>query len=233
MDMSLAAQASVSELARRCMDETHKFHQRLLSEPQYCLELLRRALVDELGEALTHVFVIYERQVLSWVHAHSRFGETNESAEFFANAALSNFYFALRGERFLHFPSLQHVLAYLKTCVHSAIAQYLRDQRPAQTVSLSEMQEPTFEAPPDQLGVTEVWTHICALLPNQHDQQLARYAFLLGMKPRHIVALPAQPWQSEREISIRLYQIRQILRHDHVLRDLLGLADRTDQGGRS
>lgn len=227
--MTSAAQASIDLLARRCAEETEKFYRQLLSDPQYCLELLRRALADELSEALTHAYRIYERQVLRWVHAHSRFVETNESAEFFAHAALSNFYFALRGERFKRFPSLQHVLAYLKTCVHTAIAQYLRDQRPGQTVPLSQAQELGFEPRLDQVSADELWAHICRLLPDPADQLLARYTFLLNMKPRHIVRLPGQRWQSEREITLQVYQIRRLLRRDPMLRGLFGLADQADE----
>jgi hypothetical protein len=226
--MSLAAQTSVNELARRCSEETEKFYQQLSSDAQFCMELLRRALAEELSEALTHVFAIYQRQVLRWVHSHSRFPETSESADYFAHAALSNFFFALRGERFKHFPSLQHLLAYLKTCVHTAIAQHLRDQRNARTVPLSQAQGAGLEAQLDDANAAEIWAQICRLLPDPQDQQLARLVFLLDLKPRHIIGLPNQPWQSEREISLRLYQIRQILRRDRRLRSLCNLGDASD-----
>lgn len=229
--MTVAAQASVDELARRCTDETAKFQQQQHSDPQYCFELLRRALMDEGSDALTYVFEVYKRQVLRWVQSHSGFAHTNESADFFAHAALSNFYFALRGERFARFPSLQHALAYLKACVHTAIVQFLRDQGQSATLSLADVQVAVSEATSDSVSATEVWTRICALLPNQHDQQLARYVFLLDMKPRQIVALPGHPWQSTRDVTVRLYQIRVALRRDEALRDLLGSTGRADELG--
>src|SRR5262245_51124329 len=128
--MSLAA-LSLDQLAQRCVEETDKFNRRQSNDPQYCFELLRRALAEGAAEAFTSAYQIYERQVLKWVYGHSGFAETGESADFFARSALSTFYFALRGPKFARFPALQHVLAYLKLCVHTAIAQYLRDQGPA------------------------------------------------------------------------------------------------------
>lgn len=228
--MTFAAQASEDELARRCADETEKFHHQLLSDPQYCLELLRRALVDGLSDALTHVYRIYERQVLRWVYSHNRFGETKESAEYFAHQALSSFYFALRGERFKRFPSLQHMLAYLKTCVHSAIAQYLRDQQSRRTVPLTQVQAPWLESQLDDTHTAELWAYICRLLPDPQAQRLARCTFLLDMKPRHIVASFPQDWSSEREVSLELYQIRRTLRRDKTLRELFGMVDQAADG---
>ena len=128
--MSVAA-LSIDELAQRCAAETDKFTRRETSDPQFCFELLRRALAEESGEAFTRVVQVYERQLIAWVYSHSRFQYTGESAEFFAGAALRQFYFALRGAKFGRFPSLAQVLAYLKLCVHTAIAQYIRDQQPA------------------------------------------------------------------------------------------------------
>src|SRR5262245_21445236 len=116
--MSLAASLSVERLAQRCVEETEKFNRRQSNDPQFCFELLRRALAEGVAEALTYAYRIYERQSLKWVYNHSGFAETGESADYFARSALSAFYFALRGPKFARFPSLQQVLAYLKLCVH-------------------------------------------------------------------------------------------------------------------
>lgn len=219
--MSGADELSVEALAQRCAAETVRYAQKLLADPQFCLELLRRALRDELAEALTHVYRIYERQVLRWVSSHSAFPATEESADYFARTALSNFYFALRGERFQDFSSLEGVLKYLKRCVHTAIAQYLRDQRPGHTVPLAAGEAVAIEGKLESRHAAgELWAEICRVLPDPQDQLLARYVFVLDLKPRQIVALPAQLWQSEREVSVRLYRIRQRLRQDTALRRL-------------
>jgi hypothetical protein len=221
--MSHAESLSLDDLTQRCASETEKFNRREPSESRFCFELLRRALADGLSDAFTRVYQIYERQVLVWVHSHSGFARTGESADYFVSAAWSTFYFALRGPRFAGFPSLPQALAYLKLCVHTAIAQYLRDQQPAPTTPLD--QAPDAAHAPDlgtRIAVRELWRRIERLLPDPRDRLLARCAFVEDLKPRQIVkAYPAR-WKDEREVSVELYRIRRLLRNDPELRKLAG-----------
>ncbi len=211
-------------LALRCQEETEKFNRRLVSDTRFCFELLRRALAEGTAEALTRMYQIYERQVLGWVYRHPAYLRTGEDAEYFAGAALTSFYFALRGPSFARFDALPKVLAYLKLCVHTAISQYLRDQRPAQAEPFAEGEEPS--SLPD-LGAgaeaAELWGHILRLLPDPRDQLLARLAFIQDLKPRQILAAAPGLWANEREITLALYRIRRILRNDADLRDQAGV----------
>lgn len=215
-----ATRMPLEDLARRCAEETEKFNRRQSNDAQFCFELLRRALADGVSEAFTYVYRTYERQALSWVYGHSSFEQTGESADYFARAAMSAFYFALRGPKFAQFASLQKVLAYLKMCVHTAIMQYLRDQRQALTVQIDTVVE-VAEAPNlnNRVEAAALWSHICRLLPGPQDRLLARCAFLLDLKPRQIVAIYPDRWASEREVSVALYRIRRLLRNDPDLRD--------------
>jgi hypothetical protein len=224
--MSFAATLSVDELVRRCAAETDKFARRQPHDPQFCFELLRRAFVDGSPDAFTHVYRTYERLALNWVYSHSRFAETGESADYFARLALASFYFALRGPKFHQFSGLPQVLKYLKACVHSAIAQYLRDERPDSAVALETQNEPGYE--PDlgeQAETSELWRHIVRLLPDERGRLLARCAFVLGMKPRQVVAAYPSIWASEREVTVALYRIRALLRQDPELRMRAGLVE--------
>lgn len=215
-----AVSLSVDDLAQRCAEETDKFNRRQPNDAQFCFELLRRALADSSSEAFTRVYQIYERQVLSWVYSHSRFAQTGESADFFAGSALRTFYFALRGAKFEHFASLPKVLSYLKLCVHTAIAQYIRDQQPTTTTSLDEVTEAAHT--PDlgmRADISELWVYICHLLPDPRDRLLARCVFIQDLKPRQIVQEYASQWSSEREVSVAIYRIRRVLRGDAGLQE--------------
>jgi hypothetical protein len=218
------ARLPVDDLARRCAEETEQFNRRRPHDPQFCFELLRRALAEGVPEAFTRVYQIYERQALSWVYSHRRFEQTGESAEYFAGAALSAFYFALRGPKFERFPALPQVLSYLKLCVHTAIAQYLRDQQPAATRPLDDATmlagAPDLDA---RTAAAELWGEICRLLPDERDRALARYVFLHDLKPRQIVQEHPKQWGSEREVSVALYRIRRVLRSDLALRRRAGV----------
>src|SRR3712207_1478392 len=124
--MNRLATVSLDELVARCAHETDQFNRHQPSDPRYAFELLRRALADDCAEAFTHVYQLYQRQVTHWVYNHPRFEQTGESAEYFAAQAWSAFYVALRGAKFAPFTALPPLLRYLKLCVHTAIAQYLR-----------------------------------------------------------------------------------------------------------
>jgi hypothetical protein len=224
--MSLASYP-LNDLAQQCAEQTQLFSRRLRDDPRYCFELLRRALAESVPEAFNHVWQIYLPQVVRWVHRHAKFPRTGESAEYFANAALASFYFALRGPRFAALPSLANALAYLKACVHSAIAQYVRDQQKAEWVPEDENihTQPNLSA---NVDADELWAHLCRLLPHEVDQRLAYAVFVLDLRPREIVlALPGL-WRDERHISVELFRIRRILRRDRELRQLLGLPPDAD-----
>lgn len=229
--MNHVGDLSVDELATRCAQETDLFNRRQPSDPQFCYELLRRALADGSPDAFTLVYHIYERQATHWVYNHPKFEQTGESAEFFASHALRSFYFALRGPKFDRFPSLPQVLSYLKLCVHTAIAQYVRDQQPHNTTPLTEGQSLSYQPDLDTHAVAaELWQHICSLLPDEHDRLLARLAFLQGLKPREIVRAFPQHWRDERDVSVTLYRIRRTLRNDPELQHRTGANDELEHG---
>ncbi|HEX9056230.1 MAG TPA: hypothetical protein VF818_01765 [Ktedonobacterales bacterium] len=214
---------SVDAVAHRCAEEMARFRGHEPNDPACCFELFRRALADGSQDALTRVYQIYEPQVRSWVYGHSRFAQANESADFFAHAAMSAFYFAVRGPRFARFATLPQVLTYLKVCVHSAIAQHLRDHESAPTISLQAAGDPGdmphLEA---EVEMAELWEYICRLLPDERDRILAHCAFVQDLKPRQIVRAYPGYWSHVRDVSIALYRIRRILRTDLDLQQLSG-----------
>jgi hypothetical protein len=221
--MSIADTFSLDDLTQRCAAETEKFNRREPSDARYCFELLRRALAEGLSDAFTRVYQIYERQVLVWVHSHSGFARSGESADYFVSSAWSTFYFALRGPKFASFPSLPQVLAYLKLCVHTAIAQYLRDQEPVPTLPIE--LAPHVAHLPDlgtRIAASELWRRIEQLLPDSHDRLLARSVFVEDLKPRQIVKAHPTIWNDERDVSVELYRIRRLLRNDPELRRMFG-----------
>lgn len=217
--MQAAAELPIDVLAQRCAEETEKYRRQLPSDPQYCFELLRRALADDLPDAFTLIYHVYERQVLAWVYGHTHFAETGESAEYFAGGAMRAFYFSVRGAKFAGFSSLPALLAYLKLCVHTSVMQYLRDQRRLPSTSIDDViglsETPDLDEP---LQAEDLWAQICQLLPDPHEQLLARCSFIQGLKPREISAAYPAIWSSAREVSVALYRLRSILRNSPQIR---------------
>jgi hypothetical protein len=107
--------------------------------------------------------------------------------------------------------------------VHTAIAQYLRDQQPTPSIPLDDA--PNAAHLPDlgtRIAAAELWRQIEYLLADSHDRLLARCAFVEDLKPRQIVKAYPAHWKDEREVSVELYRIRRLLRNDPNLRRLSG-----------
>lgn len=218
------AQLAVDELAARCAEETHKFTRQLPNDTRFCFELLRRALLDGAADAFTRVYQIYEPQVRRWVYGHSRFDQTDESADYFVSQALSSFYFALRGPKFHQFSLLSQVLAYLKLCVHTAIAQYIRDHQRFTTVPLEAAG--TVEQGQDVSSSTDasaLWRAVCDTLTDENDRLLAHSVFVLELKPAEIAARYPAAWTTAREVSLALYRIRRTLRTSSAVNQCVGV----------
>jgi hypothetical protein len=219
----MAVSLTVDDLAQRCAEENQKYSRQQESDAQYCFELLRRALLQGISEALTHVLRVFERQVRNWVYRHQRFAQTDESAEYFVNVAFTSFYFALRGPRFEQFSALPQVLRYLKLCVHTAVAQYVRDQASFPVIPLGEVEVVYTTDPDSRISANELWNHICRLLPDEQDRLLADCTFIQQLKPAQIADLYPTHWQNVRAISVALQRIRRILRNDTELRRRAGV----------
>ena len=213
----------IDELARRCEEETQKFIRQQAHETRYCFELLQRGLGQERSEAFTQVYRIYEGLAYKWVNSHPRFYMTGESADYFVSAAFSRFYFAVKGPGFAHFPSVAQVLQYLKLCVQTVIAEYLRKAARIPEMAL----EPAIHSPSDDRieaasETRELWQYILSLLPADVDQLLAEECFMYDLKPAEIAEKYPQHWPTARDVSVALQRIRRNLRRDGHLRQWLG-----------
>jgi hypothetical protein len=96
----------------------------------------------------------------------------------------------------------------------------LRDQNYVGLVPLDEFNEPVDH--PNlgtQIDASELWAHICTLLPDADDQLLAQLHLVQHLKPSQIIAEQPGKWATERAISVALQRIRRILRNDPQIRD--------------
>ena len=209
---------SVHELGRHCDEQTLRFRQRLASDTRYCFELLRRAFEDQLQDAFTHIFRIYQPICMSWVLHFPGFAATDEpSPDVFVNEGFARLFRDLRGEGFQRFESLEAVMAYLKRCIITSILQQLRRPR---TIELNEDVAEAFNS---TIEYDQMWQRVCVLLPEAEDRLLADLRFQQGMKPSEIVLLHRNMWATARDVSVALQRIHRLLRKDTELRAMLGL----------
>ncbi len=214
---------TTEELTTECSEETTRFYYTNQSNSPSCYELFRRALDDHDQKAFAAIFRIYERQVLSWITKHPVFWLTNCTREDYTSIAFSRFYFALNGNITSDFPSVDKILSYLKSCVHTAIYQEYRKQKTK--IKEHPIEEYELLTPPSDSSYEfeDLWTHLCTLIPDTADQILMRCALVEQLKPHVIAAEYPEHWKSARDVSLALYRIRRKLRADPVLRKWIGL----------
>jgi hypothetical protein len=218
-----AQSLSVDVLARHCQEETGKFRLQQAHNPEYCFELMRRALADGMQAALTYIMQIYEQQVTRWVRVHPAFTASGESADYFVSQVFFTFYRHASGEKFARFPSLAAALQYLKRCVWSCVRQYVRDF-PDREVGYEDIEWLPADEPFDRrLRLADILGRIHALLPDERDRLLMDRIYIYGYKPADLCSEFPAIWEDARAVSVALQRVHRKLRKDGNLRDLLGL----------
>lgn len=224
MDLS---KLPLDDLARWCAEETDKFRRKLAVDSRYCYELFRRALEEQIQDAFTYIFRIYQAQCARWARSVVGFEHAGEpSPEPFVSEAFASLFRDLRGERFARFRRLESVLLYLKKCVVTTVLQQLRRSR---VLSVSSEDDETLDGGMEEVESEHVWQRICQLLPDENDQLLADCRFRQNIKPAEIVRLHPNRWASAREVSVALQRICRTLRKDRELRVMAGLSPADEQ----
>ncbi len=205
---------NLKTIAKRCAEETERFFRQLAYDGQYCFELFRQALAERNEQAWDYLYQQYEALVVGWVTQHPQFNVTEEDADYFVNGIFTSMWKSCTPERFARFPNLPATLAYLKSCVHTNIANHMRKQRPPQTELNDEVTDSQQLAEPaptaavlEQLARDELWHLIRTLLKNPKESRVMDLYFVKGMKPREIYELHASEFVSVQEV----YRIKQNL----------------------
>ena len=187
MDVRLA---TVPELARLCHDETTKYLRREPSRDEFCLELLRRAIVGRDQVAWEAILVQYRGMVLSWLRKGYGTAMRGEDDDYWINRTFERFWQAVGPERFGLFPSLANLLQYLKQC---AITALLDDARQRTRDRLDDQAStpllPAADPEPlalDKLGQQDLWALIMAEVQNEAERLVAHESFALDLKPGEI-----------------------------------------------
>ena len=211
--MSGLQEVPLEELAQRCAVETARFFRRAPShDNQFCYELLRRAFAERNEAAWGKVYAQYQSLVIGWIVEHPQFAATDEEAAYFLNSVFASMWRACSPERFTNFPDVPAVLAYLKSCVHTTIINYLRKRRPPVTA----IQEELLAARTgdgmatlvlNQLARAELWHLLDSLLNNEKERLIINLCFIQGMKPRLIYEQHEATFASIQEV----YRVKQNL----------------------
>lgn len=216
---------SLSELAERCMSEIHKYRQREPSNDQYCLEIFRRAMLQQDERAWELLEQRFQRMMLAWLRRHPRREQALQldSEENYVAQAFSRFWLSTVRNHELQFSTLAAALDYLRAALSSTIMDALRAQVRSREVPLPEpgySGEPAQEDDEGDYGLREI---ITSLLPNPREQRVADLLFHCNLKPREIVDRCPDEFSDVQEIyRLRRNIMDRLLRYRERIRWLLG-----------
>ena len=210
---------SLSELTSRCMSEIQKYNQREPHNDQCCLEIFRRALLQQDSQAWSVLMERFHSIVLSWVRRHpqSQAVRDIDSEENYVALTFERFWRVTVRNKTLEFTTLAGALAFLRACVNSVIIDTLRSQKEIPIPENFERVAPE----PDESN--QRWEVIKGFIPNAREQRLAYLLYYCGLKPRQIVQLLPREFNDVHEI-FRLTRniIDRLRRNKDRLRWLLG-----------
>ena len=193
---------SLSELMDRCSREMDNYSQRRPYDDQYCLEIFRRAMLQNDSLAWNAVYHHFKPTLLSWLrwHPHRQVACQFDSEENYVARTIERFWLAAVHNGELQFGTIAAALRYLHACLNGAILDTLRFHSRAQEQPLPEPNlpdEPIAEEPDNGY---EVWAVVQRMLPDEREQRLAFLLFHCGLKPREIIHHCPEEFSSVQEI---------------------------------
>lgn len=189
MDEALS-QAALPALATLCSKELQRHRRREPADDRYCLEILRRAIVQQVDLAWSMVQQCFSQVVRIWLRSHSSsdIALLHDSEENYIAQTFSRFWFAMRTQR-LEFATLNSVLSYLHATLNGIIMDTTRVHFRLAEVPLPDPdfpEEPAAEEEP-QDGVA-LWESIQSLIPDEGERRLVYLLYYCGLKPREIAS---------------------------------------------
>ena len=219
---------TIAELARCCAEEMARYRRRQCSDPRYCYELFRCALVERDEEAWAAVYSQYHRLVCRWM------GDVPGDPDGLVNETFERLWRAIPPDRFGDFSTLGGILEYLKRCAQcTAIDARRREERQqAEEAALARMQLVRAEgkrSPSEQVLDAIVGEQLieCATerLHDLGEQLVFRASFEWNLRPGTIAERWSDMFASAREVSRIKERILRRLRRDEGLRALLRMND--------
>jgi hypothetical protein len=185
-------EVSLSDLARRCHEETLRFLRGEARDDAFCFEIFLRAIVQREDDAWAAIVGQYRGIVLAYVGQHTVATMMQEPDDYWVNRAFQRFWSAVGADRFTQFPDLAALLKYLKLCVHSVLMDEVRARRGGMLSSLDEVPESATargdaeQSVVGQLAGEELWAAVMRELHDEAERVVAYLSFARDMKPSDI-----------------------------------------------
>ena len=148
------------------------------SDPRFCYELFRRAVVHKDQAAWSLIYQQYEAQVAHWIRQNPVFRPAEQRAEDFVNEVFTKFWHAVSPEEFAQkLKTLGSVLFYLKKCVASVLFSHQRTlkreclrEAAAVEMSVSVVECSVEEQLSAKFSEAQLWELIASLLKDERER---------------------------------------------------------------
>jgi hypothetical protein len=195
MKLTLLANLCINEIKQRRCHETADGH--------YCLELLRRATLEQMDQAWSLLQQCFSEPIRVWIRSHPGrdVALLYDSEENLIAQTFSRFWYAIH-EQHVEFTRFSAALLYLWATLNGILIDTARSHLCMQLrqVSLPELggsAEPTAEVP---LDGQNIWKSIEPLLVDERERRIAYLLYFCGLKPREIVIRCANEFDDVKEI---------------------------------
>jgi DNA-directed RNA polymerase specialized sigma24 family protein len=192
-------------------------------------ELFRRAIVDGDEVAWAEGVARYRTLLVSWAKRCAVRAAIGEPDDDIADRAFSRAWAALSPERFDQFPTLASVLAYLRTCVTSAVIDCARGQQSAERLARAIAVDDV--ATPEQIFLNlsdreALWDIVQGVVQTEQERVILVESFLYGLPPRAILARYPQLFSSAVDVYNAKRNLFERLKRCQELRQIYqGLVD--------
>lgn len=224
-------QLTLSDLVKRCAEETDRFRMRQNNDSRFCFEIFRRAISEQDQYAWDMLCRQYKPLVADWWVKPSRgFKASGEDLDEIVNRIFEKFWSALTPEKFNKFSDLKPLLNYLKLCVESVIIDHNRKIEPPnqypdddESVIWGKDFRP---APEEELLDAEnrktFWEWIDARLHDEKERLVVYGSFDLDLKPQEICGKFQDMFPDVDEVYTIKQNVIARLRRDPDFRKFLG-----------
>jgi hypothetical protein len=159
--------------------------------PDEGYELFRRAIMERDDDAWTTIHARYRPLLLVWTRHRSVRTAIGEHCDDIADRALARAWAALSPERFVQFPSLAALLAYLRSCVSAAVIDCARAQASRER-AFQRLEMGATPAPEHivlaQLDRAELWSLVSRAPATEQERTVLNESFMMDLPPRDIQA---------------------------------------------
>ncbi len=215
---------SLQALAHHSLQEMHKFLRKEPSDERYCLELLRRALVEQDEAAWTIVYSHWQETVRLWFRANANCAAAlrHDEEQSYIDDTFKRFWLSAKAQH-LELTSLAGVLRYVRRCLNSVLIDTLRAYARKHMHSLPEPDSADELLVEESYHENEWWGVIESMLKDERERRAIYLLYQCGLTPKEIVRRCPGEFTDEQELyRLRRNGVARLKRHSDQLLHKLG-----------